>query len=161
MWNAWFRNILDFEMSLAAGLTGLGVALGAVVLSQMALVAVLVALPADFFCKPGATRSPSLAVEVARWVARIAKNIAGAVLLLLGIPLALPGIPGPGLVLVLVGIALLDFPGKRKLQRRLLGHPRVWASINSLRSRFGRPGLILCDPHEPSTAASTVGCHLT
>jgi hypothetical protein len=146
MWSDWIRNVIDFELSLANGLAGFGVALGLFLLSQVALVAVLVALPADFFCRPASPSPPSRSIMSIRWATRIVKNAAGASIVLLGVPLALPGIPGPGLVLMLVGIALLDFPGKRQLQHRLISRPRVLRSINSLRARFGRPPLIACQP---------------
>lgn len=147
----WLGSILDVDWDLATGLVGLAASLGLFVLSQAALIAVLVALPTDFFCTPSRPSPPSRGMAVMRWAARVAKNVAGTLLILLGVPLTLPGIPGPGLVLVLVGVALLDFPGKRQLQHRLISHPRVFRSINSLRSRFGRPALIVCRPGESST----------
>jgi hypothetical protein len=149
MWSAWIRDVIGFELNLATGLVGLGIALGLFVLSQVALVAVLVMLPADFFCS---SRSAARSGTAIRWATRIVKNAAGAVMILLGIPVALPGIPGPGLVLIFVGIALLDFPGKRQLQYRLISRPRVLKSINSLRTRFGRPPMIVCQPGEPLAA---------
>jgi hypothetical protein len=148
MWSDWIRNIIDIELNLATGLAGLGAALGLFVLSQAALVALLVAIPADFFCRSAPSRTQSRPVAAMRWATRIVKNVAGAIMILLGIPLALPGIPGPGLVLIFVGIALLDFPGKRRLLDRLISRPRVFGSINSLRTRFGRPPLIACQPEE-------------
>jgi hypothetical protein len=38
---------------------------------------------------------------------------------------------------------LLNFPGKRALERKLVGRPRVLRAINGLRARFGKPGLVL------------------
>jgi len=43
----------------------------------------------------------------------------------------------------LLGISLLDFPGKRNLERRLLGVPSVIRFLNEVRSRFGRAPLVL------------------
>jgi hypothetical protein len=36
---------------------------------------------------------------------------------------------------------LLDFPGKREVERRVLKHRRVLSAINGLRARFDRPPL--------------------
>jgi uncharacterized protein (TIGR02611 family) len=53
-------------------------------------------------------------------VYRIAVAIAGVVLILFGLFLALPGVPGPGLVIVAVGLGLLALewdPAERMLER--------------------------------------------
>jgi hypothetical protein len=55
--------------------------------------------------------------------------------------MALPGIPGQGLLTMIIGLTLLDFPGKREVERRVLKHRRVLAAINGLRARFHRPPL--------------------
>ena len=41
----------------------------------------------------------------------IGKNILGLFLVALGVVLSLPGVPGQGLLTILLGIMLLDFPG--------------------------------------------------
>ena len=92
-------------------------------------------LPADYFVRkdPGPTKHPTL-----RLIVRMAKNLVGWSLLPLGIFMALPLVPGPGLAFILIGISLMDFPGKRRLEERLLGYPPVLHAINSMRRRFGR-----------------------
>jgi|SRR5262245_210542 len=75
------------------------------------------------------------------WLASIGKNVAGAVLILLGLIMALPGIPGQGFLTMIVGLTMLDFPGKRGLERRLIGRPRILKAINRLRARFDRAPL--------------------
>ena len=50
-------------------------------------------------------------------------------------------LPGQGVLTILIGLTLLDFPGKRRFVRRLLMRPRVFRVINRLRRRFGRPPL--------------------
>ena len=78
-----------------------------------------------------------------RWGGLIVKNIFGAVLVLLGIVMSLPGVPGQGLLTILLGVMLLDFPGKRRLEQKLLSRPRVLQTINHLRRKFGKPPLVL------------------
>jgi multisubunit Na+/H+ antiporter MnhG subunit len=77
------------------------------------------------------------------------KNVLGAILVLLGAIMALPLVPGPGLVFILLGMSLLDFAAKRSIERKLLGIPRVIGFLNDVRARFGRAPLILDDPDEP------------
>jgi hypothetical protein len=57
--------------------------------------------------------------------------------------MALPLVPGPGLVFILIGLSLLDFPGKRSLERRLLAVPTVLRFLNEVRQRFRRPPLLI------------------
>ena len=73
----------------------------------------------------------------------IGKNLLGVVLVLLGIVLSLPGVPGQGLLTVLLGIMLLDFPGIRRLEQKLLTRPTIINAITRLRQRFGKPPLEL------------------
>ena len=73
---------------------------------------ILVKLPADHFSKSRKTKfwaGPRPAIHAAKV---IGKNIAGVLLVALGIVLSLPGVPGQGLLTVLLGIMLLDFPGR-------------------------------------------------
>ena len=72
-----------------------------------------------------------------------AKNILGILLVALGILLSIPGVPGQGVLTILLGIMLLDFPGKRRLEHKLVSRPKVLKAINGLRHRFGKPALVL------------------
>lgn len=112
------------------------------VISVGAVAAVIVRLPADYFrddyVSPLAEQHP-----VVRWIGVVVKNAAGALLVVLGLLLSLPGIPGQGLLTILIGVMLLDFPGKRRIERRLISRPRVLAGVNALRARFGKAPLRL------------------
>jgi len=67
------------------------------------------------------------------------KNVAGFVLLAAGIAMLV--LPGQGILTMLIGISLVDFPGKRQLERKLIGQPAVLNTINKVREKFGRPPL--------------------
>ncbi|HEX8097986.1 MAG TPA: hypothetical protein VF507_08115 [Pyrinomonadaceae bacterium] len=103
----------------------------------------LVKLPADFF--QGSRRREFMPGRPLwlRWGGLIAKNFAGALLFVAGVVMAVPGVPGPGLVVILLAVVLLDVPGKRRLEHKLLGLPSVLATVNRLRGRFDRPPLVL------------------
>ena len=49
----------------------------------------------------------------------VIRNIIGALVILVGLVMAIPGVPGPGVATVIVGLLLLDFPQKRAMLRRL------------------------------------------
>jgi hypothetical protein len=104
---------------------------------------ILVKLPTDYFKKdhrPSLWSGPRPALNAAKV---IGKNLLGVVLVLVGIVLSLPGVPGQGLLTVLLGIMLLDFPGIRRLERKLLTRPAIIKAITHLRQRFGKPPLEL------------------
>src|SRR6266513_4111557 len=71
-----------------------------------------------------------------------AKNVLGILLVALGILMSIPGVPGQGVLTILLGIMLLDFPGKRRLEQKLLSRPGVLKTINRLRLKFDKPPLI-------------------
>jgi hypothetical protein len=80
---------------------------------------------------------------VIRALGLVAKNLLGIFLVLIGAVMALPGVPGQGILTMIIGITLLDFPGKRGIERRVLKHPRILHAINKLRARFNRPPIEL------------------
>ena len=73
----------------------------------------------------------------------IAKNVFGVFLILLGIVLSLPGVPGQGILTILLGLIMLDIPGKRPLESRIIGRPTVFNAVNSLRAKYNRPPLVV------------------
>jgi len=104
---------------------------------------IMVRIPPDYFHKDRprdlwADRHPAV-----RFLGVFAKNVLGVVLVVLGILLSLPGVPGQGFLTILLGIMLLDFPGKRTLEYKLVSRPQVLKTINKLRHRFGKPSLVL------------------
>jgi hypothetical protein len=106
-------------------------------------VIVVVKLPDTYF---KASHGREFWVErhpVLRWGGLVAKNLLGAFLVLLGIVLSLPGVPGQGVLTILLGVMLLDFPGKRGLELKLVSRPKVLNTINRIRHRFDRPPLLL------------------
>jgi hypothetical protein len=72
------------------------------------------------------------------------KNLLGTVFVLAGIAMLV--LPGQGLLTILIGLSLVDFPGKRALERRVIAAPMVLHTINRLRARFGREPLVVY-PH--------------
>ena len=52
-------------------------------------------------------------------------------------------LPGQGILTILVGFTLLDFPGKFRLQRWIVTRRGVLESINWVRKKAGREPLAL------------------
>lgn len=108
---------------------------------------ILVRLPANYFDE----RYPRSWMRdhhpVLRLIAHLAKNLAGAVFLVAGVVMLV--LPGQGLLTILIGLSLLDFPGKRRLEARLIGQPAVLNVINAMRRRYGRPPLTIAAGGDP------------
>jgi len=104
---------------------------------------ILVKLPADHFKQNHKTQFWSGPRPAFNALFVIGKNILGILLVVLGVLLSLPGVPGQGLLTILLGIMLLDLPGKHSLERKLLNRPEIVKAINRLRQRFDKPPLEL------------------
>ena len=113
---------------------------------NLAIVSViLVKIPATYFHKSHSREFWKDSSPAIRLLGVIVKNALGVLLVALGVVLSLPGVPGQGILTILLGIMLLDFPGRRKLEHKLLSRPAVLNTINKLRHRFGKPPLKLDD----------------
>ncbi|MBV9959344.1 MAG: hypothetical protein JO360_13040 [Acidobacteria bacterium] len=124
-------------------LLGAGLFLVSFAVSTALVSFALVRLPANYFHSSHARafwedKSPAM-----RWSGVILKNLIGVILILLGIIMSLPGIPGPGILTILLGLVMMDIPGKRPLETRLVKRPSVLQAINRLRARFDKPPLVL------------------
>ena len=104
---------------------------------------IMVNIPCDYFRKDRPRELWADRHPVVRFLGIFVKNLLGVVLVVMGILLSIPGVPGQGILTILLGIMLLDFPGKRDLEHRLVSRPRVFNTINNLRRRFGRDNLVL------------------
>lgn len=106
---------------------------------------ILVRLPADYFD----VRVPRPWMEdhhpVLRLLGHIVKNVIGAIFVFAGFLMLF--LPGQGILTMLIGISMLDFPGKRKVEATLIGQPTVLSVINGMRQKFNKPPLHLApDP---------------
>lgn len=104
-------------------------------------VLLVVALPVRYFAAE--TNTTKAQHPVLYWLGIVAKNLLGVAIILLGVLLSLPGIPGQGILTILIGLVLLDFPGKKRLVRSGMRRPGVLSSLNHLRRLFHRPPLVI------------------
>ncbi|MFN2492663.1 MAG: hypothetical protein ABR501_07265 [Pyrinomonadaceae bacterium] len=104
---------------------------------------ILVKIPATYFQTDHPRDLWTNSSPAVRYLGIAAKNILGALLVALGIVMSIPGVPGQGILTILLGVMLLDFPGKRRVEINLVSRPKVLKTINKLRQRFGKPSLVL------------------
>ena len=102
----------------------------------------VVKLPADYFVQQREPRADNR-WSVSHWAQFLLRNLLAVALVVLGIILSLPGVPGQGVLTILLGIMLSDFPGKVRLERKIVSYPKVREAINRLRARFGKPPLMI------------------
>src|SRR5881628_2414849 len=123
------------------------------VVSLVGIPFLLVRLPPHYFDE----RHPRTWMEdhhpVLRLIGLVFKNAVGILLFIAGVAMiVLPGqgvltmligvslldfptmivLPGQGVLTMLIGVSLLDFPGKRQLERRLIGQRALLRRINKL-----------------------------
>ena len=131
------------NMTLNQMLFGVGIFLLSLAFSFGSIAVVMINIPADYFSSHYNPQFMTGKPWIVRWSAVILKNIFGVFLVLLGIALSLPGVPGQGILTILLGLIMLDIPGKRPLEARIIKRPSVQKSIDKLRARFNKPPLIL------------------
>ena len=124
---------------------GIGVALFLISLtvSFVAIGIVMVKIPENYFSTHYKRDFLPGSPWIVRWGAVLAKNILGIFLICLGIVLSLPGVPGQGILTILLGLIMIDIPGKRPLEAKIIERPAVRNAIDKLRAKYGKPPLVL------------------
>lgn len=129
-----WQEIIDWISQNRVGLMwSAGVAVVAMIAGMIAAPIVTVKLPDDYFARSKAKRKRP-------WTPRrIAKNVVGGLLMAAGAAMLV--VPGPGIMVLLLGVALTDFPGKMRFERWLITRGSVLEKANRLRAKYGKPPL--------------------
>jgi len=102
----------------------------------------IVRMPPEYFVNPDhPTRAAAIRHPALRVLYLVAKNLLGAVLVASGILMLV--LPGQGLLTILVGAVLLNYPGKFKVERWIVTRPHIWRLVNRLRRYAGQAPLSL------------------
>lgn len=102
----------------------------------------VVKIPSDYFAHE--KRAQALRAEqhaAVRWALALAKNLLGCVLIAAGIIMLV--LPGQGILTIVAGIMLLNFPGKYRFERWIVSRRPVLRSVNWARRRAGKDPLVL------------------
>ena len=100
------------------------------VMSILCIPLIIRRLPYDFFMLKNITFFPHLPILL-RFLIFFIKNAVGILLLAAGIIMLF--IPGQGILTIIMGLALMDFPGKRNVEIKLLRLHSVQKTLNWLR----------------------------
>jgi hypothetical protein len=141
---AWLTETVHaFDLTWTGVLWSLVISLGTFVGGTAVVALLLVKQPATYFCESCPRDVWVDRPPVMCWTGLIFKNLLGVVLVVLGGLMALPGVPGPGTLTIVLGVILLNFPGKRGLEWWLIRRPTVLSAINRLRQWYGKPPMVL------------------
>lgn len=97
-------------------------------------------IPSDYFIKKEQSKFKSN-YPVAWIISSIIKNIFGYVLIFGGILMLV--LPGQGLITIFIGLMLSSYPGKYKIEKKIISIPRIFKTINWLRKKSDEPPLNL------------------
>ncbi len=102
----------------------------------------VIKIPSDYFAHGKRTGGMWVDRNVAvRWILVLAKNLLGYILVAVGIVMLV--LPGQGILTIVAGMMLLNFPGKYRLERWIVSRQPVLRSINWARLRGGKGPLVL------------------
>lgn len=118
------------------------ISLAVFVISLFTLPMLASAIPEDYFNHdkrhPGDWKNYHPLVRISLL---IGKNLLGIILLAGGVLMLF--IPGQGILTILAGLVMIDYPGKFYLERRIASLPSINRGINWLRKRRNKPPIII------------------
>lgn len=110
------------------------------VISLLSLPWLVAKIPEDYFASQGRAETAWKSRHpVARLLLIIGKNLLGFILLLGGIVMLF--LPGQGILTIVAGLLLMDYPGKFAIEKRIARTPTIFKGLNWLRDRAGKPPL--------------------
>ena len=132
-------------------ITAIAVAVGiaSAIVSLIVVGTVLARLPADYFVNPATRIREEKRHPVTHVLLLIGRNLLGYFLIGLGIILSLPGVPGQGILTILMGVMLIDVPGKLRIEFWFITRRFVLGPVNKLRAKFGQPPLVTTRDYQP------------
>jgi hypothetical protein len=104
-------------------------------------------IPTDYFTTR--TRHPSPwrnQHPIVRFAALLAKNLLGLVFIAAGMAMWI--LPGQGMITMMIGIILLDLPGKFRFERWLIRRRSISRAINWVRRKVNSPPLLIPEDGE-------------
>ena len=97
-------------------------------------------IPEDYFLR--SKRQPSKWQEqrpILRFVIIFGKNLIGLSLIIGGLLMLV--LPGQGLLTIVTGLLLVNYPGKYKLEQKLSSMPSIFRALNWIRLKAKKPPL--------------------
>jgi len=131
-WIDWLSRHSDWLTVFAA--LGAVAALASLIIIPM----VIILLPNDYFTRYRESAITRVGSPL-HLMGMIIKNLFGILFVLSGFVMLF--LPGQGILTMLFGLSLVDFPAKHRVVLRILRYPKVLRMITWLRSKANRPQL--------------------
>jgi hypothetical protein len=128
-------------ITLTRVLYGVGLFFVSIIVSILIVGVVIVKIPANYFSTHYQQDFLPNTPWLVRWGAVIVKNLIGLILVIAGI-IMLVG-PGQGILTILIGLIMMDIPGKRPIEARIIKRPTILTAVNELRARYKKPPLVM------------------
>lgn len=130
---------LPFQVSYTTLFEGLGLLSAATFLTSLLLIPFLISRASSDYFLTHATiveqrhkRHPAIALVI-----KIIRNSLGFFLCLAGFMMLF--LPGQGVLTILIGVSLLDVPGRQKILDSLIHRPALQHALNWIRQKTGHP----------------------
>ena len=136
--------MIAFELSPQLAYWAGALAIASFVAGLILVPILVVRMPADYFTRARLPDKAHGGHPVARIVLRVLRNALAAVLVAAGIAMLV--LPGQGVLTILIGLTLADFPGKRRLEIAIIRRKPIAKVMAWMRERAGKPPLELPDP---------------
>lgn len=138
---SWLAPLTEWLQAHQTVLTWLGaISVFTFFASLLALPWLVARIPEDYFSHQRRQPTPwKESHPFVRALLLVSKNLVGAVLLFGGILMLF--LPGQGILTMAMGLLLLDYPGKFRLERKIVSRPVIHNSLNWLRAKNGKPPL--------------------
>lgn len=102
---------------------------------------IIIRLPENYFSQPRRKKTEQHPHPILRLFVLFFKNMLGSLFVVAGIIMLF--IPGQGVLTILIGIMLMNFPGKYRIERWLVRNTPVLKPLNWLRKKYHKPPLSL------------------
>ncbi|MDT8377234.1 MAG: PGPGW domain-containing protein [Mariprofundaceae bacterium] len=137
------QDLLNFTLQIIRSYA-LGIGIGSALIFAISLASVpyiIAQIPVDYFTHHGRHRmSQSNHHPAIRLVLTGFKNMLGGVMLIAGFIMLFT--PGQGLLTILFGLIVMNYPGKYRLECRIIRQPLIFNALNTMRRKQGKEPLL-------------------
>ena len=100
----------------------------------------LIRIPHDYFTK-SYVKPEKIQHPVLKFLELVIRNTIGLLLVVFGIIMLFT--PGQGLISLITGLSLIDFPYKKQVERKIISIPKVLLVINNIRRNQKHSDLLI------------------
>ncbi|MDA3958408.1 PGPGW domain-containing protein [Oceanispirochaeta sp.] len=140
---SWFSDLLHSYSGLIITMSTVSLVTFAGTL--LVLPILLIQIPEEYFLESHRKKDSSRKINILFY---LAKNLLGILFLLMGFIMLF--IPGQGLLTIFAGLWMMDFPGKRVLEIKLIQKRSIYKGIDYIRRKAGKASLKIWENHPGS-----------